>query len=84
VRVEPFIVARFWERSQNLELLYVPHGDLLWRRTFGPHVAQTRRGYSGGKAFRMSSWNCAENQCPDSGALGSAPDKWLLLRGLPV
>src|SRR3954465_11265711 len=32
----------------------------------------------------MSSWNCAENQCPDSGAFGSAPDMWLALRGLPV
>src|SRR3954467_3415159 len=32
----------------------------------------------------MSSWNCAENQCPDSGAFGSAPDRLLLFRGLPV
>src|SRR6266545_3645269 len=41
------------------------------------------RSTSGGNAFWRSSWNWAGNQCPDSGAPASAPDMWLLLRGLP-
>src|SRR4051812_8406980 len=32
----------------------------------------------------MSSWNCAENHLPDSGASGRAPDMLLPLRTLPV
>src|SRR5688572_18434281 len=39
--------------------------------------------HNGGKAFCISCWNCAWNQCPDSGAFGNAPVSLLLLRGLP-
>ncbi len=30
------------------------------------------------------SWNWAENQCPETGAFGRAPDMLLPLRALPV
>ncbi len=51
-------------------------------RTPGPPPALAYQ--SGGYAFFISSWNCAENHAPDSGAFGSAPDKLLPLRALPV
>ena len=38
----------------------------------------------GGYAFAISSRNCAENQAPEIGALGSAPLMLLPLRALPV
>ncbi len=39
--------------------------------------------WMGGWALASSSWNCSENQWPETGALGSAPLMLLPLRGLP-
>jgi hypothetical protein len=87
----------FWERSQNFVNLLLPvnHVPCQWQgeRQFPEDETPWERSqdvspnltvYRAGNALFISSVNCAGKNAPDSGALGSAPDMWLLLRGLPV